>query len=81
MRVKLVRDCRAVLGILPKGMRGTIIGERSHIIKVGNTTTRADECFILFRDVIASGGGGPHDIRRWVPKDAVKKLAPWDYLF
>jgi len=82
MMVKLVKDCYTGFGILPKGMKGTVIGERKGlIVKVGETTTQKDEYLVMFRNVVIHGGGVPHDERFWVKKDAVKKPAPWDYLF
>jgi len=82
MMVKLMRDSYTAAGIVRKGMKGTVIGERKGlIVKVGGKTFQKDEYLIILRSVVTHLGGTPHEERIWVNKDAVKKLAPWDYLF
>jgi len=72
MRVRFVRDSYTGFGIVRKGMKGTVIGER------GGTATQKVEYLIILRSVVTPGGGAPHDERLWFVKDAVKELSPWD---
>ena len=79
MRVRFVRDSYTGFGIVRKGMKGTVIGERKGLlVKAGKTTIQKDEYLIILRSVVTPGGGAPHDERLWFVKDAVKELSPWD---